>query len=248
VKAEFERYEKIAQTLEKLGVWLEPLKEKILSGKATLKDAQPKELMALLNELKSALEEMNIKNGERLKKETENRLARVQTEIARWEKLGLEVNDFYAMVKKVGEFVEAHNYVEACALIYALDESLTKAMEYRLREVIEDVKQKLGLARKLGVAGDYNAEPLLSFADYGDKERMEETCTKLVEIEKMLDVENLAKVKAIYEETERLVHSLREIPQGYLIALERAKAMINTGKYLEAYVLIERCRNLLGAG
>ncbi|MCX8174386.1 MAG: hypothetical protein N3F63_07270 [Thermoplasmata archaeon] len=246
VKQELEKYEKIALALDKTGISAEELSEKIARGRSAAKDASVNELITILNELKKIVEEVNAKNAEVLKKDTERLIAIIQIELAKWEKLGLDTGEFYAMVRKLGELFTKQNYLEASALAQTLDDGFTKAMEYRVREEIENVKQKLALARKLGVNADYNVEPLLNFAGFHSKDKMEDVCTRLVEIEKMLDVENLVKVKALYEETDRIVRSDPSAPQGYLIALERARTMINTGKYLEAYVLIERCRNLIG--
>ncbi|MEM4308410.1 MAG: hypothetical protein QXU48_05050 [Thermoplasmata archaeon] len=245
VKQELEKYEKIAQTLDKIGISSEEIMERVAKGKNAVKDATVNELITTLNEIRKMVEEINIKNAEVLKKDTERLIAIIQIELAKWDKLGLETGEFYAMVRKLGELFNAHNYLEASALAQTLDDGFTKAMEYRVREVMENVKQKLALAKKLGVQSEYNVEPLLSFAGFHSKDKMEDVCVRLLEIEKMLDVENLVKVKALYEETDRIVRSDPSAPQGYLIALERARTMINTGKYLEAYVLIERCRNLI---
>ncbi|MGC8912932.1 MAG: hypothetical protein ACP5LE_03215 [Thermoplasmata archaeon] len=246
IKAEIEKAEKIVRTLENLGIPASNIKEELARIKLSIEHQSVKEIVSRIREIKRMLEDANTNNAESLKKATERVLATLQIEIARWEKLGLEAEEIYGLLKKVSELFNAHNYIEAAGLGYAVEETFVKAMEYRLRKVMENVKQKGALARKLGVKIDLDIEPLLSFTDYSSKQKMEERCSKLVEVEKVLDVENLVKVKALYMETERALRTNPSVPQGYLLSLERAKSMINTGKYLEAYVLIERCRNLVG--
>jgi|GEM_PF-3493269 len=246
VREELSRYDKILTNLQKLGIDAGEMQQALTGVKDALEKMNVKEFVAQLENLRKISHDLNLKHAEQLKKSVENLLSKIQIDLAKWEKLGLERGEFPAILKKIGELISKEEYIEAAALAQNLESGFDKATEFYVRGIIENVRQKLALARRLGITTEYNVEPLLAFDEFTAREKLEDICRKLIEIEKTLDVENLVKIKALYEETTRVVFSDPASPQGYRIALERAKVMINTGKYLEAYVLIERCRTLLG--